>query len=44
MLDVIIIGAGPMGIFASFYAGMHKINALTIESHNELGGQLTRFI
>lgn len=42
MLDVIIIGAGPMGIFASFYAGMHKINALTIESHNELGGQLTR--
>lgn len=42
MLDVIIIGAGPMGIFASFYAGMHKIKALTIESHDAPGGQLTR--
>jgi thioredoxin reductase (NADPH) len=42
MYDLIIIGAGPMGLFASFYAGMHKIKALALETHSIAGGQLSR--
>lgn len=42
MYDLLIIGAGPIGIFASFYAGMHKMKAITLETHTSAGGQLTR--
>lgn len=41
MYELIIIGAGPIGLFASFYAGMRDIKALTLESSNHVGGQLT---
>ncbi len=39
--DITIIGGGPTGLFAAFYAGMRGRSALIIDSLPELGGQLT---
>ena len=39
--DLIIIGAGPTGLFTAFQAGMLKINCIIIESLKEIGGQCT---
>ncbi|HEY8469380.1 MAG TPA: NAD(P)/FAD-dependent oxidoreductase [Longimicrobiales bacterium] len=39
--DLTIIGGGPTGLFAAFYAGMRGASARIIESLPELGGQLT---
>lgn len=38
--DVTIIGAGPTGIFASFYAGLRGMKTKIIEALPEAGGQL----
>ena len=38
--DVIIIGAGPVGLYATFYAGMRGMSARVIESLHNVGGQL----
>lgn len=40
MYDVIIIGAGPIGLFASYYCGFQKLNALCLEALPFSGGQL----
>ncbi|MDX1916581.1 MAG: NAD(P)/FAD-dependent oxidoreductase [Rickettsiaceae bacterium] len=37
--DVLIIGAGPVGIFASFKAGMLGMSSIIADSLNEVGGQ-----
>lgn len=39
--DVTIIGGGPTGLFAAFYAGLRGVSARIIDSLPELGGQLT---
>ncbi|HEY4216385.1 MAG TPA: NAD(P)/FAD-dependent oxidoreductase [Gemmatimonadaceae bacterium] len=39
--DITIIGGGPTGIFASFYAGMRRATAQVVDALPELGGQLT---
>ena len=39
--DVTIIGGGPVGLFAAFYAGMRGMSCRIIDSLPELGGQLT---
>ncbi len=39
--DITIIGGGPTGLFAAFYAGMRGASARIIDSLPELGGQLT---
>lgn len=39
--DITIIGGGPTGLFASFYAGMRGKSCRIIDSLPELGGQLT---
>lgn len=39
--DLTIIGGGPTGLFAAFYAGMRGISSRIIDSLPELGGQLT---
>src|SRR5580704_1148358 len=41
LVDVTIIGGGPCGLFASFYAGMRGMSVRLIDSLPELGGQLT---
>ncbi|TVY02079.1 NAD(P)/FAD-dependent oxidoreductase [Cohnella terricola] len=40
MIDMIIIGGGPSGMFAGFYAGMRKASAMIFDSMPQLGGQL----
>src|SRR5262245_51264663 len=40
MYDVIIIGAGPTGLFASFYAGMRGMRTLIVDALPEVGGQI----
>jgi thioredoxin reductase (NADPH) len=41
VVDIAIIGAGPTGLFAAFYAGMRQMSAKLIDSLEILGGQLT---
>ena len=38
--DITIIGGGPTGLFASFYAGLRGVSARIVDSLPELGGQL----
>ena len=38
--DVAIIGAGPVGLFAAFYAGLRQMSVTLIDSLDVLGGQL----
>ncbi|MBS1717253.1 MAG: NAD(P)/FAD-dependent oxidoreductase [Armatimonadetes bacterium] len=40
-VDITIIGGGPVGLFASFYAGLRGMSVRIIDSLPELGGQLT---
>ena len=40
MYDVLIIGGGPTGLFAAFYAGLRHMRTKIIDSLDELGGQL----
>ncbi len=37
--DITVIGGGPVGMFAAFYAGLHSADVLLLESLAELGGQ-----
>lgn len=39
--DITIIGAGPTGLFALFYAGMRGARARVIDALDQPGGQLT---
>jgi thioredoxin reductase (NADPH) len=39
--DITIIGGGPTGLFAAFYAGMRGMTVRIVDSLPELGGQLT---
>jgi thioredoxin reductase (NADPH) len=39
--DITIIGGGPTGLFAAFYAGMRGSTCRIVDSLPELGGQLT---
>jgi len=39
--DVTIVGAGPVGLFAVFYAGMRKLSVHLVDSLAQVGGQLT---
>lgn len=38
--DVVIIGSGPSGLYAGFYAGMRGLSALIIDELEICGGQL----
>jgi thioredoxin reductase len=40
ILDISVIGGGPAGMFAAFYAGMRQASVKIIESMPQLGGQL----
>jgi thioredoxin reductase (NADPH) len=41
IFDITIIGAGPTGLFAAFYAGMRQARTQVIDSLAEPGGALT---
>ena len=38
--DVSVIGGGPAGMFAAFYAGLHELDTQLIEALPQLGGQV----
>jgi ferredoxin/flavodoxin---NADP+ reductase len=40
-VDITIIGGGPTGLFALFYAGMRGVSAQIVDALPQLGGQLT---
>jgi thioredoxin reductase (NADPH) len=40
LYDITIIGAGPSGLFAAFYAGLRSAKTKIIDSLPQLGGQL----
>lgn len=40
VVDILIIGGGPAGMFAAFYGGMRQASVKIIESMPGLGGQL----
>ena len=37
--DIAIIGAGPVGIYAAFYAGLRGLKGFILEANNQPGGQ-----
>ncbi|AKG74291.1 NAD(P)/FAD-dependent oxidoreductase [Salinicoccus halodurans] len=39
--DTTVIGAGPVGMFTAFYAGLRSMKVHLVDSLPELGGQLT---
>ncbi len=39
-VDVTIVGGGPVGLFASFYAGLRGMSVRIVDSLPDLGGQL----
>lgn len=41
LFDCTIIGGGPTGLFAAFYAGMREMSVKIIDSLADLGGQVT---
>ena len=41
MNDIIIIGAGPIGIYSATLASLHNLKGLVIETLDNVGGQLT---
>lgn len=42
-LDLVIVGAGPTGLFATFCAGLREIDSVTLESLDVIGGQIPKF-
>lgn len=41
LFDLTIIGAGPTGLFAAYYAGFRGLRTKLIDSQPDLGGQVT---
>jgi ferredoxin/flavodoxin---NADP+ reductase len=39
--DITIVGGGPTGLYAAYYAGFRTLRVKIIDSLNELGGQIT---
>lgn len=43
MTDIIIIGAGPVGIYAGFLAKSQHLSSLILEASSEIGGKMTQY-
>src|SRR6266581_7927656 len=41
LYDLTLIGGGPTGLFAAYYAGFRSMKVKIIDSLEELGGQIT---
>ncbi|MEO9138939.1 MAG: NAD(P)/FAD-dependent oxidoreductase [Jatrophihabitans sp.] len=40
-VDVLIVGAGPVGLFGAYYAGVRGLSVAVLDSLEEPGGQIT---
>ncbi|HET9140239.1 NAD(P)/FAD-dependent oxidoreductase [Actinophytocola sp.] len=40
-VDILIVGAGPTGLFAAYYAGFRELSVAIVDSLPEPGGQVT---
>lgn len=40
-VDLLVVGAGPTGLFATYYAGFRGMSVAVVDSLPELGGQIT---
>jgi thioredoxin reductase len=40
-VDLLVIGAGPVGLYATYYAGFRKMRVAVMDALAEPGGQLT---
>ena len=41
MKDLVIVGAGPVGLYAGILASLHNLDAVVIEGQEAVGGQLS---
>ena len=39
--DLLVVGAGPAGLYAAYYAGFRGLSVTVVDSLTELGGQIT---
>lgn len=39
--DVVVVGAGPAGLFATYYAGFRGLTVTLVDAQSEAGGQVT---
>ena len=39
-VDILIVGAGPVGLYGAFYAGMRGLRVAVVDSLSEVGGQV----
>ena len=39
--DLLIVGAGPVGLYAAYYAGFRGLRTALVDSLPEAGGQVT---
>lgn len=40
-VDLLIVGAGPVGLFGAYYAGVRTLSTVVLDSLEEPGGQIT---
>src|SRR4051794_26732226 len=40
-VDLLVIGAGPVGLYAAYYSGFRGLSVAVVDSLPELGGQIT---
>ncbi|HIY58620.1 MAG TPA: NAD(P)/FAD-dependent oxidoreductase [Candidatus Tetragenococcus pullicola] len=41
IVDVVIIGGGPAGLYAAFYGGLREMSVTILEAQEQLGGKLS---
>src|SRR3954449_984225 len=40
-VDLLIVGAGPVGLFGAYYSGVRNLSTAVLDSLEEAGGQIT---
>jgi thioredoxin reductase (NADPH) len=41
LVDVLIVGAGPVGLYGAYYAGVRGLTVAVVDSLSQVGGQVT---
>ncbi|MFA5808550.1 MAG: NAD(P)-binding protein, partial [bacterium] len=40
LYDITVVGAGPVGLYAAYYAGLRECRTKLIETYPQVGGRL----